>query len=397
MTFTAHASIHDVLPTSRVRRAAGCLFSPASLGQSPGSALGPAHPRPHPLPRPQHTSAMAYRTSTVSPLFPSRQVKSGLHFVAKCYVPEDRSPAGVTLLFFHCAGSHKEAWEPTLDAMVSVLESRAEGSPIREVWAFDMQSHGEAACLNHKALEESGAKLSVEDYAEGFQAFCASGTLVNHRLIAIGHSLGATAMLLALMEKNPPVTFESMILVEPALITKVVYDEHLEEREGALKTMSIAIMKRRDTWNTREEAKEYFQKRFPWMIWDPRIIDRYVRHGLREIQVEEGGVKVTKVTLCCTKLQERMAYTYESGSDAPHFRVVAWLQSLSPPPKMHFISGERADLVPEYIHKSMIDLGIFSSVQKVPAAGHFVVQEQPDGLGKAIAQALMKCTSRARL
>ena len=36
--------------------------------------------------------------------------------------------------------------------------------------------------------------VAVEDYAEGLRHFIASGALAGHKLITIGHSLGATAM-----------------------------------------------------------------------------------------------------------------------------------------------------------------------------------------------------------
>ncbi len=48
---------------------------------------------------------MAYRTFTRIETFPSSRSKDGLKFVGKCYVPEQSNAEGLTLVFFHCAGS----------------------------------------------------------------------------------------------------------------------------------------------------------------------------------------------------------------------------------------------------------------------------------------------------
>ncbi len=51
----------------------------------------------------------------------------------------------------------KEAWEPTIQYLF-LQNDPGTGKPLlREAWAFDMQSHGEASSLNAAQLE----KLSV--------------------------------------------------------------------------------------------------------------------------------------------------------------------------------------------------------------------------------------------
>lgn len=74
----------------------------------------------------------------------------------------------------------------------------------------------------------------------------------------------------------PTVKYKYIVLVEPSLITQDSWKAHLEDRQGALKFLTKATMKRRDTWNSREEAKDYFEPRLPWNTWDPRILDIYV-------------------------------------------------------------------------------------------------------------------------
>lgn len=77
-------------------------------------------------------------------------------------------------------------------------------------------------------------------------------------------------------DELPGVKYDAIVLVEPALITREAFDANLEEREGALRDLSEAVSKRRDVWNTREEAQKYFSKRYPWAVWNPRVLELYV-------------------------------------------------------------------------------------------------------------------------
>ncbi|EIW57897.1 alpha/beta-hydrolase [Trametes versicolor FP-101664 SS1] len=334
---------------------------------------------------------MAYTTTTVRPLLPSRRVKSGLRLLAKRYVPEASNRKGFTLLFFHCAGSHKEVWEPIIDGILSGGDSASAKSEIREIWSFEMQNHGESTSWNSEALAQLDAPLNVDDWAEGLQAFVASGALDGHKLIAIGHSLGASAMILATIPDHlRAVHYEAVVMVEDALMAWDTYVATREDSDAILKEISDAVKKRRDVWNSREEAFKYFQKRIPWIVWDERVLELYAKHGLRDIQVNEGGTTVTKVTLACAKDQEGSAYLYI----APHFRVGNRLRTLDPSLPIHFIHGERNDSInPERMHESVLKLPKkVASVQKVPDAGHFVVQENPDELAAAIERVIASIT-----
>ncbi|KAI0648732.1 alpha/beta-hydrolase [Trametes meyenii] len=330
---------------------------------------------------------MAHSESTVTQQYYSHRVQGHLHFVAKRYIPENANPQGITALFFHCAGSHKEVWEPTIQYLISQKDDEAGEPLLREAWSFDMPSHGEASVLNTVELESLEKGLPVDEYADGLKAFLASGVLRGHRLVGIGHSLGTSAVVLStIADELPGVIYEAIILAEPALITREVYDANLAEREGALKAMNKAISKRRDTWNDRNEAGEYMKQRFPWMLWDARIRDLFIRHGLKEKHVKDSntGEVSTKITLACSKDHERSAYS----QDEVYFTVVERIRTLDPSVAVHYILGERDDLIPEYIPQSVIAVRPPASVSKVPDAGHFVVQENPEGIGKAIAQIL---------
>ncbi|RPD54846.1 alpha/beta-hydrolase [Lentinus tigrinus ALCF2SS1-7] len=329
----------------------------------------------------QMQSTTSTFTASPSPRFEG----TGLNLVAKRYVAEDHNPDGVTLIFFHCTGSHKEVFEPIIPDLLA-LKHPVEGKPIvREAWLLDNPAHGDASVYNDEALKRQEAGFTVEEWCECFKILYASGAFEGHTLIPIGHSVGATAIILATMPSAlPPISFKSLILVEPSLITRAAWDEHLEQQEFALKTVSTMITKRRDTWKSRADARAYFEARIPWGSWDPRILDLFVQHALREVTVEENGQPVKKVTLCCTRLQEYTQYT----NTEPHFVAADRVGTLDRSVAVHVILGEREDVVPEYCHDSVLELRPVASLQKVPDAGHFVVQENPDGLGVAIARIL---------
>ena len=61
----------------------------------------------------------------------------------------------ITVLALHSTSSHKEMWEPTLEALLQVLEERNDSArvKIREVWAVDCPNHGHAGVLNREVLE----------------------------------------------------------------------------------------------------------------------------------------------------------------------------------------------------------------------------------------------------
>jgi len=63
-----------------------------------------------------------------------------------------------------------------------------------------------------------------------------------------------------------------MILIEPTMVTREVFNAELEDRMSAMNFAVAATSTRRDTWRSRQHALEYFKKRIPWELWDPRVL-----------------------------------------------------------------------------------------------------------------------------
>ncbi|KAI1789624.1 alpha/beta-hydrolase [Ganoderma leucocontextum] len=338
---------------------------------------------------------MPMQTSTV--IFPHRRHKGPgeLKLVAKRYLPGNSNPVGPTLLFYHCTGSHKEVWEPTIERLFQFNDGTGP-CLVREAWSFDMQNVGEAAVVNADVLSDENV-VSIEDWADGVKAFVASGRLDDHKLVAIGHSSGSCLTAYTSSSDGfPAIPYKAIILVEPSIAEKEAYLENQEERQMAVDFMIKSLSTRRAFWPDREKARAFFAKRIPWQLWDSRVLDLWVQHALRDVTTKDTNAGSNKVTLCCSAKQEWSQY--EHGE--LHIQAVALLAAhVNSTIPMHLVLAERVDLIPEWAYKSIQKALTFVSVRTVSDAGHFVVQENPIGVANALAEILagMSSAMKARM
>jgi hypothetical protein len=66
--------------------------------------------------------------------------------------------------------------------------------------------------------------------------------------------------------------YVSLILVEPTMVSKELYEAHIDDRNATMDFTVGATTVRRDAWPSREEAFKWLSKRFPWQVWDPRVV-----------------------------------------------------------------------------------------------------------------------------
>ncbi|KAF8167148.1 Alpha/beta hydrolase fold-1 [Crassisporium funariophilum] len=301
---------------------------------------------------------------------------------------------GLTLLFTHCIGSHKEQWEPVIERVFMLQERKDETHRIREAWSFDWQSHGDAATLNREILTSRENGVFYE-WSPAIAHFVRSAHMKGHRIVPVGHSAGAATMIMTTKEiPTNELSYVAMILVEPTLVTRELFNAHLEDRMASMDFAIAATSARRDRWPSKEHAFEYFKKRIPWGFWDPRVVRLLTEYGLEE--TSSGNV-----TLKCHKKQEANSYP----DVEPHFEGAIQLGRICHSLPVHLIWGTRNDLVPEFIQDSLSDVSqgrMVASVTKVKRAGHMVVQEQPDLLAQAISDVLNTidpgcCIGRSKL
>ncbi|KAH9891655.1 alpha/beta-hydrolase [Cubamyces lactineus] len=333
---------------------------------------------------------MRCNTTTVIRKYPSEYSPEGLYFVAKRYVPHSSAERGLTLLFFHCTGSHKEVWEPVIQSVFDRTEKTPNpATAIREAWTFDWQSHGEAGRLNRDFLTRlKDVHVLATELVNGVKRFVATEhPFDSHILIGIGHSSGVTSLLLTTINDSlPAVPYKALIVMEPSALTREVVRRTGMDMYVRMRTLKVAIQKRCDNWSTREEAKAFFRKRMPWKAWDQRALDLFVEHGLVQLPVQnKDGTTTSRVFLACLPYQEGAAYY---GHGDIHHVAAERLQTLDPSIPVHFMFSAREEVIPKYVRDSLLALRHVASLQFIPNSGHLVVQEKPDEVSSAIIRVL---------
>ncbi|KAJ3543126.1 hypothetical protein NMY22_g3252 [Coprinellus aureogranulatus] len=348
--------------------------------------------------------------------------REGLWVSAKRYSTEDsvKDTKGLTLLFTHCNGSSKEEWDIVISNLFKIQSSKDEPFRIREAWSFDRQNHGDAAVLNARALDGRKEGVSLYEWALALTWFVRSPLLYGHRLVPFGHSAGTSAWMLTTTHfALDSIPYVSMFLVESTITPKDIFETELEERLSYMDLVVNLTLKRRDDWPNKEAALEYFGKRLPWSLWDPRALKYFVvsyvvtpnsrtpnyhyihlfEHGLHDAPDTRRGV-----TLKWTKEQEASSYP----DRVPHYESAVRLAEVSNVIPVHLIWGERVEFMrvsssylfreiltcyhrPEYLRDALSDKSAgmnVASVSYIEDAGHMVVQEKPDTLATIIAAKL---------
>lgn len=92
-------------------------------------------------------------------------------------------------------------------------------------------------------------------------------------IIGVGHSMGGCQLAnLALLH---PRLFETLILVDPVI-------QRMVSLNGNVGPAFSSAM-RRDRWPSREEAAKSMLRNKFYQAWDPRVFDRWIKFGLRDL------------------------------------------------------------------------------------------------------------------
>ncbi|KAG7441877.1 alpha/beta-hydrolase [Guyanagaster necrorhizus] len=294
---------------------------------------------------------------------------------------------GYILVFAHGTGFRNEHWEITIRRIFTLARGVSSRIRILEAWAVDAQTHGASATMNEETIEAPDFNYPIQDYAEA----CANvyNSLLRptirdsediHKLILIGHSAGASAAALSTAFCDH-VPFHAMILVEPTVWPAHITNTHSPTFILASKT----IPRRRDSWSSKAEARAYLKKRAPWALWDHRILDIYIEHGIVPHPTKKGGV-----SLACTPRHEAMPFI--TGDSVVPLTELDKTHKIIP---IHLVYGERNDLFTREKQDSLQQGRKFASITRIPGAGHLVVQEAPDKVGDVIFNILRDSAQRS--
>ncbi|KAF2496028.1 hypothetical protein BU16DRAFT_617537 [Lophium mytilinum] len=198
-----------------------------------------------------------------------------LHIAIKQYTPLDNphpKPGDITIIGAHANGFPKELYEPLWDDFLR--RSKQYGFSIRGIWIADVAQQNASGVLNEGKL---GDDPSWFDHPRDLLG------MINHfraqmprPIIGLGHSMGGNNLVnLSLIH---PRLFETLILVDPVI-------QHVSSKKGNY-APAQASSRRRDFWPSRAAAETSFKKSKFYQTWDPRVLDRFIEHGLRELPTQ---------------------------------------------------------------------------------------------------------------
>ncbi|KAL4759083.1 putative toxin biosynthesis protein [Aspergillus foveolatus] len=255
-----------------------------------------------------------------------------LSLVVKQYIPLDNpspQPGDVTILAAHANGFPKELYEPLWEELHA--RSKENGFRIRSIWMADVAHQGQSSVVNEDLL---GNDPSWFDHPRDLLH------LVNVKrkemprpIVGVGHSMGGAH--LAQLAIIHPRLLHSLILLDP-----VIQRQTTQLDAGDLGKQKLVIAKttqsstyRRDYWPSRRAALDSFKRNPFYQAWDPRVLERWVRYGLRDLPtsiypLEESSSSVASnnsaehpVTLRTTLHQEVFTFSRPNYDGPPGFAV----------------------------------------------------------------------------
>ncbi|EED24284.1 toxin biosynthesis protein, putative [Talaromyces stipitatus ATCC 10500] len=256
-----------------------------------------------------------------------------LYLAVKQYIPLDNphpQAGDVTFIAAHANGFSKELYEPLWEDIYA--QSQKYGFKIRSIWMADVAHQGQSGVINENKL---GNDPSWFDHSRDLLH------LINLKreemprpIVGIGHSMGGAQLTyLSLLQ---PRLIHSLVLLDPVIQRESTqYPDQFKGRY--VPTNTILSTHRRDIWPSRKAAAESFKRSPFYKAWNPRVLERWVKYGLRELptvvypeqpkQPQTSSEDDDKpVTLTTTRHQEvftfsRPNYDYDSKNEKPANRI----------------------------------------------------------------------------
>jgi len=175
----------------------------------------------------------------------------------------DYGGEGPPLILSHCTGTLARLWDPLVPPLLKKFR----------VYALDTRGHG-----------DSGKPTDPDAYTwinTGHDLNAVIDALGLARpIVGAGHSAGGAQI--AYAEWLRPGTFSKAVLIDPIIGPPGVF--------SADNPLAQAARRRRNVFENREVARTRWGARPPLGAWDPRALDAYVTHGLRDR--EDGQVEL---------------------------------------------------------------------------------------------------------
>ena len=164
---------------------------------------------------------------------------------------------GPTIVFCHATGFHGRYWDPICKQLCNDFHCVS----------LDFRGHGNSSI-------PLGTSMSWVGMAEDL--LCVVDQLNLDPALAVGHSMGASSILLA--EQIRPSTFKAAWLFEPIVISPTTFTE--KNSKGG--TLATSARKRKEIFASREEAYERYASRPPFSGVDSDALWAYVNYGFSD-------------------------------------------------------------------------------------------------------------------
>jgi pimeloyl-ACP methyl ester carboxylesterase len=255
-------------------------------------------------------------------------------------VVHDWGGAGAPVLLAHPTGFHGLVWEPVARRLVAAG---------RRVWSFDFRGHGDS----------DAPESDYSWHGFGDDALAVTGHLGlrgDPSLVACGHSKGGAALILG--EQKAAGTFGRIWAYEPIILPSM---EPLPPRDDFL---ARAARKRRDAWESTDEAFAAYASKPPLDVMTPQSLRAYVEYGLRD---RGDGV----LELKCRPEVEALVYTM--GPNHGAFARLAEVAS-----DVLVVCGETTRSVDPALGAQIADRLPRGRLEVLAGLGHFGPQQDPD-------------------
>lgn len=217
-----------------------------------------------------------------------------LQLCIKQYKPIDNpepQPGDVTVIGAQGNGFPKEVFE----ALWTDLHARSKkyGFRIRSIWIADAAQQGSSGLLNEGSL---GNDPSWYDHARDLLHMTnVFRSEMPQPIFGIGHSVGGNVLThLSLMHAR---LFTALVLFDPIILVFSL------RQTGCISVARLSAA-RRETWPTREAAAEALRRSPLHSLWDPRVLDAYIAHGIRDLPASKTSGEGEKAALTTTRDQE---------------------------------------------------------------------------------------------
>lgn len=187
------------------------------------------------------------------------------------------------VLLVHATGFHARCW----DAVINYLPAQW------QVFALDLRGHGRSDKMPPYTWDRFERDLAA--VAKHFDL---------RDTIGVGHSLGGHCV--AHLCAVEPDYFKRLVLVDPVIFAQEMYGADMNQ---ATPLEDHPVSRRRSYFESWEAMYSRFEGRYPYSVWEPRVLRDYCELGVSPCLDRPG------VELACPPAVEASIYAGSYGAD----------------------------------------------------------------------------------